>query len=394
MKYYGLLITLLLVSFPGIAAPKVQKETFISHNKKRTYYLFVPDSVKQSAPLIVLLHGSGRDGLSLVDKWKDLANKEGIILAGPDAAGSAGWSTSADGPSVLRDLVEALKSKYPVNSRRVYLFGHSAGAVHAIDLALLESEYFAAMAIHAGGFRDKKEFDVISRARRKIPLAIWIGTQDQYFPLSSVRATRDALVAGGFTVEMTEMQGHDHWYYDLAPRINEAAWQFLKKYELPAEPHYEDYPDVGDTGGINEVIAEVNKLEAKVNDLTTEINIKDLSLNTRDLVKDRAEINKTAQDEVSLIKDAAGISREAAAKAEQAAGITRGDRYQQFLKLVSQQHEKYAEMLDAKREQVEMLLTSESLEVINARRSEIQKKIEKLQQEAEDLQKQAQKVLH
>jgi predicted esterase len=50
----------------------------------------------------VLLHGSGRNGLSLVEKWKDLASKEGIILAGPDAANPNVWSPSEDGPDFLR----------------------------------------------------------------------------------------------------------------------------------------------------------------------------------------------------------------------------------------------------------------------------------------------------
>ena len=80
----------------------------------------------------MLLHGSGRNGLSLAEKWKDLASKEGIILAGPDAANPNVWSPSEDGPDFLRDLVENLESKYPINPHRVYLFGHSGGAVYAL----------------------------------------------------------------------------------------------------------------------------------------------------------------------------------------------------------------------------------------------------------------------
>ena len=73
------------------ASLKVQRETFVSRNKKRTYYLFVPENLKTSepAPLIILFHGSGRDGLSLVDKWKEIANKETIILAGLNSADSS-----------------------------------------------------------------------------------------------------------------------------------------------------------------------------------------------------------------------------------------------------------------------------------------------------------------
>src|SRR5712692_5027647 len=233
---------------------KIVKESILSNKKKRTYYLFVPATVKAPAPLIVLLHGSGRDGMSLVEKWKDLAIKEGIIIVGPDAESGGGWSAPGDGPVFLHDLVEDLKSKYPINPRRMYLFGHSAGAVFALMMATVESEYFAATAIHAGAFRTPDEYKTISNASRKIPLAIWVGTNDPFFHLTDVRATRDAFRSRGFTVEVTEMPGHDHWYYDLAPSINASAWEFLKKYELTSDPRYSEYAGPGATGDANKLI--------------------------------------------------------------------------------------------------------------------------------------------
>src|SRR5204863_3917691 len=145
-------LALLLLSAHARAGEKVSKESFESQGKKRTYYLFVPGSVTAAAPapLLILLHGSGRNGLSLVEKWKDLANKEGIIIAGPDAINSQGWNIPADGPEFLHDLTSELKAKYPIDPRRMYLFGHSAGAAFALYMSLYESEYFAATAIHAG----------------------------------------------------------------------------------------------------------------------------------------------------------------------------------------------------------------------------------------------------
>jgi dienelactone hydrolase len=68
-----------------------------------------------------------------------------------------------------------------------------------------------------------------------------VGTRDQFFPLAEVRATRDELMKHGLTVQLTEIPNHDHWYYDLAPRINRDAWDFLKKEELSADPRYEQY---------------------------------------------------------------------------------------------------------------------------------------------------------
>jgi poly(3-hydroxybutyrate) depolymerase len=224
------------------SAQKIRKETIESEGKKRTYYLVVPDqaTVEHPAPLLLLLHGSGRNGLSLVEKWKDLATKEGIILVGPDAISSEGWKTPSDGPDFLHDLISELRAKYPIDAHRLYLFGHSAGATFALYMALFESEYFAATAIHAGALSGR-DISIVEMAKRKIPIYIAVGTVDQYFPLTDVRATRDMLNKNGFNAQLTEMKGHDHWYYDLAPKINADAWNFLKQQKLADEPRYTQY---------------------------------------------------------------------------------------------------------------------------------------------------------
>src|ERR1044072_2260429 len=146
-----LALTLLLLSSLSVSAKDdIIKELIQSNGKTRAYYLYVPSTIKGPAPLIVMLHGSNRTGVTLVEKWKDYAKKENIIIAGPDATNLRGWGSPQDGPDFLRDLVEELKSKYPINPRRGYLFGHSAGATFALYMSLMESQYFAATAIHAG----------------------------------------------------------------------------------------------------------------------------------------------------------------------------------------------------------------------------------------------------
>jgi poly(3-hydroxybutyrate) depolymerase len=240
-----LFITAALLFLPinsAAASDEITKELIKSNGKTRVYYLYVPATVKASspAPLVVMLHGSGRVGMSLVEKWKDLAKKEGFIIVGPDSANTQGWGSPQDGPDFLRDLVEELKTKYPINPRRVYVFGHSAGASFALEMSLLESQYFAATAIHAGALPPEGR-DLIEMAKRKIPISIQVGDSDQYFSLKVVRATRDALNAKGFAVELTELPNHDHWYYDLAPKINRTAWDFLKKYELESDPIYRKF---------------------------------------------------------------------------------------------------------------------------------------------------------
>jgi len=245
MKLRLSLILLVLFSAFGhaIAKDEITKELITSSGKKRAYYLYVPPTVTApaQAPLIVTLHGSGRNGITLVEKWKDYAKKEGIIVAGPDANNSQGWSAPQDGPDFLRDLVEELKTKYPINPRRVYLFGHSAGACFAIHMSLMESQYFAAAAIHAGALRSKEEFSLVKLPKRKIPISIQVGDSDQFFPLKEVRATRDALKEAGFPVDLIEIKNHNHYYYDKASKFNETAWAFLKQHELDADPQYQTY---------------------------------------------------------------------------------------------------------------------------------------------------------
>src|SRR5215510_7827952 len=237
----ALTLLLLLISFSSaVAKDDIAKEMITSGGKTRPYYLYVPSTVKAPAPLIVMLHGSNRTGVTLVEKWKDYARKEGIIIAGPDATNLIGWASPQDGPDFLHDLVEELKSKYPVNPRRVYLFGHSAGATFAIHMSLMESQYFAATAIHAGALA-KDDLGLMDLAKRKIPISIQVGDSDELFPVKIVRETRDALKDKGFTVDLIEIPNHDHWYYDQASKFNQTAWDFLKKYELDADPFYQKY---------------------------------------------------------------------------------------------------------------------------------------------------------
>jgi hypothetical protein len=40
---------------------------------------------------------------------------------------------------------------------------------------------------------------------------------------------------------MIEIKNHDHNYYGGAPKYNQTAWEFLKKYELSEDPQYQQY---------------------------------------------------------------------------------------------------------------------------------------------------------
>ena len=172
IRAVALVILVLISNSLADNGPKPEKLTLSFAGKARTYYVFAPNSAGTSAPMLLLLHGSGHNGMSLIDPWKDIANKEGIILVAPDSSDPSHWDQAADGPDFIHAVVDAAKSKYSVDPRRVYLFGHSAGAVYALYLSVVQSEYFAATAIHAGTLLPA-DLGIIATATRKIPIAVW-----------------------------------------------------------------------------------------------------------------------------------------------------------------------------------------------------------------------------
>jgi len=226
-----------------VADAKVQKLTFGSGGTNRTYYLFIPEkaSTGAPAPMLLLLHGSGRDGKSQMDQWVSLAKTEGVVLVAPDASDSRAWRVPQEGPDFFHDLVELVRvSNDVVDERRIYVFGHSAGAIHALDLGLLESRYFAAIPAHAG-IVSPEVAPFMQQAPRKIPIAIWVGTADPLFPVMTVRRTQAALNDAGFDAKLTEIKGHTHDYYSRAADINKQVWAFLKDQKLPDAPFFQPY---------------------------------------------------------------------------------------------------------------------------------------------------------
>lgn len=191
-------------------------------------------------PLIVLLHGYGGNGQRLLSPWQDFARDQGIALVAPKSR-DAGWALlQGDGPEFFQALIEAVKKDVTFDGRRVYLFGHSSGGHQALALGPLESEYFAAVAVHAGVL-NASERKFLQQARRKIPIAMWHGSADDIVPLRMGRETRDLFKALDFPVTLNEIETHTHDYYSRSARINAEVWAFLKGHALTADPVFRPY---------------------------------------------------------------------------------------------------------------------------------------------------------
>lgn len=125
-------------------------------------------------PLLILLHGFASDAESQ-DRYlglSRLALDRGYIFAAPNGtpiAGNVGrfWNateaccnfanTRVDDIAYIRDLIRQIIARFPVDPKRVYLFGHSNGAFMAHRLACEEAPRIAAIAALAGGLRTRLE---------------------------------------------------------------------------------------------------------------------------------------------------------------------------------------------------------------------------------------------
>lgn len=236
----AIVLAVLLAAIPARAGGIVQASLSFQ-GQERTYFLDAPDA-KAPAPLLLLLHGSGGNGLFMAQLWKDLGEREGVVLLAPNSRDTAkGWDLRNDGPAYIHDLIAAVAAAHPVDMRRLYVFGQSGGAVYALTLGMLESEYFAAIAFHAGGWRRPAEYRAAAYARRRIPVSIDVGDRDEYFSLASVRHTEAVLREAGFPVELNILEGRRHSLLDVPAGFNEGVWRFLGSHALEGAPRYAEY---------------------------------------------------------------------------------------------------------------------------------------------------------
>ena len=228
-----LFVVTLILTISAFARDKVERRTFLFAGQPRTYFCLIPSAPSGPLPIVVLLHGSGNNGQQMTGAWSSLAATEHFIIAAPNALHSEMWDSDGDGPAFLHAVVSEIAAQHPVDPHHVYLFGHSAGAVYALGLALIDSEYFAAVAGHAGALTPDNAA-LFRYARRKMPIALWVGDEDSRVSVDAVNATRDIFSAHGFSVRVTAIPFAGHaWDGPSADKVARSAWDFFRPLQLP-----------------------------------------------------------------------------------------------------------------------------------------------------------------
>jgi poly(hydroxyalkanoate) depolymerase family esterase len=145
--------------------PRAPAARWFGTRRALTYRLYLPtgSSRRNSMPLIVMLHGCKQDSLSFAGgtRMNMLAEEYRCAVLYPEQSEHSNslrcwnWfeslSLAGQGEAALiAHLIEQVTQRRPIDPRRVYAVGMSAGGAMACLLAVRYSRLFAACAIHSG----------------------------------------------------------------------------------------------------------------------------------------------------------------------------------------------------------------------------------------------------
>ncbi len=147
-------------------------------------------------PLVIVLHGGGGTAAAAARRFRmhDLGQRENFHTLYPQGStrsdGRASWNAgqradlSNDDVGFIRVLIARLIRDYPVDPKRVYVTGFSAGGMMAYRVGCELSDQVAAIAPVAGALTFRE-----CRPHRPIPLLHIHGHRDQNVPINGKSET-------------------------------------------------------------------------------------------------------------------------------------------------------------------------------------------------------------
>ncbi len=104
------------------------------------------------SPMLLLLHGAGGSGRSLIDLWQPFAEEAGMLLLAPtDQVGSGGYTFAERERLAALAALRWFRRRFNVDENRIHLSGISRGAHLGWDLATRYPDRWASFSPMIGG---------------------------------------------------------------------------------------------------------------------------------------------------------------------------------------------------------------------------------------------------
>jgi predicted esterase len=176
-------------------------------------------------PVVVAFHGAGGDECMFFEGYgrgelQRLAERERFIAICPATV------PFAASPNLLDALVAELAAELPIDRDRVYLLGHSLGAVTAGRLAALKPKSMRGAALIAG-------FSDVARKSTPATRRLWAAELDPIFSAESLAKQHSDAVAAGRPFELTRVPNEGHTLVVGAVLPEAVSW--LLRLPAPAE---------------------------------------------------------------------------------------------------------------------------------------------------------------
>lgn len=190
----------------------------------RSGQIYIPHSAGTvPLPLLVLLHGSGRDSSDWFPAFKKDAERGRFAIVAPEANGKTwGGGVHDFGPdaAVVDRALALAATKCTINRRRIAIGGFSDGASYAMSLGIANGDFIPnVIAFSPGYFIGKQQ-------RGKAAFFISAGVSDPILPVDQCsRRFVATLRAGGYPVEYKEFFGG----HQFTSSVADAAMDWLSK---------------------------------------------------------------------------------------------------------------------------------------------------------------------
>jgi len=194
-RFLNFTLLFLALSFLVKAQPSLTSDSLLIDGHYRTFHFNKQQSLRNSASLVFVLHGSGGSGKQIAGtalKLEAKASAENVLLVYPDGykqywnecrktADSRANIENIDEIAFFDSMISYFKKNYPINERHVFAMGTSGGGHMAYKLAILLPAKFRAVTAIVANLPDDQNMDC---ADAKDPISIMIinGTDDPVNP--------------------------------------------------------------------------------------------------------------------------------------------------------------------------------------------------------------------